>query len=238
MDPGTEIREIAGKNGVIISEELIDKLRLFVINFLLWNKNINLISRNDEANIWHKHVLASLSVLFVRNFVRPATILDLGTGGGFPGIPLAICLPDCKFLLMDSIQKKVGAVNDILSKLDLKNVETIVGRAETEGKKDTFKRQFDYVLARAVGPAKDIVHWGSPFLKLPDNNISNEQFDRSEKKTIVPGSLVLMKGGVLDDEIKTVQIKYHPKSIEIVPLLMKGTNAEDFVDKKIVLIQP
>ena len=197
-----------------------------------------MISRKDEANIWNKHVLASLSILFVRNFVRPATILDLGTGGGFPGIPLAICLPDCKFVLMDSIHKKIVAVDDMLSKLDLKNVETIVGRAETEGKKKTLHGHFDYVLARAVGPAKDIVLWGSPFLKISDNDISNEQCDRSEKKTVVPGSLVLMKGGVLDEEMKTVQIQYHPKSIEIIPLAFKGANAEDVVDKKIVIIHP
>ncbi len=238
MDPGTRIKEIAGENGVKITEECVDKLRLFVINFLLLNKNINLISRNDEANIWNKHVLASLSILFVRNFVRPATILDLGTGGGFPGIPLAICLPDCKFVLMDSIQKKIVAVDEILSKLGLKNVETIVGRAETEGKKNTLQGKFDYVLARAVGPAKDIVLWGSPFLKLSGNDISKDQFDRFEKKTIVQGSLVLMKGGVLDEEMKTVQIKYRPKSIEIIPIAFKGANAEDVADKKIVIIQP
>ena len=238
MDPGTRIKEIAGENEVDLTDQRIDKLRFFVINFLLWNKNINLISRNDEANIWNKHILASLSVLFVRNFVRPATILDLGTGGGFPGIPLAICLPDCKFLLIDSIHKKIVAVNDMLSKLDLKNVETVVGRAETEGKKNTLQRQFDYVVARAVGPANDIVRWGSPFLKLSNNEISKEQYDRSGKKTIIPGSLVLMKGGVLDEEMKTVQTKYRPKSIEIIPLAFRGANAEDVVDKKIVIIQP
>jgi len=238
MDPGTIIKEIARENEAEFTDQQIDKLRFFVEIFLLWNKNINLISRNDEVNIWNKHVLASLSILFIRNFVRPATILDLGTGGGFPGIPLAICLPDCKFILMDSIHKKIVAVDDMISKLDLKNVETIVGRAETEGKKDTLRRQFDYVIARAVGPAKDIVCWGSPFLKLPDNDISKEQFDRSGKKTIVPGSLVLMKGGVLDEEMKAVQIKYHPKSIEVIPLAFKGITTEDFVDKKIVIIQP
>src|SRR5271169_4726140 len=234
MDPETRLKEIARENEIEITEDHIGKLRIFIINLLRINKNINLISRNDEANIWNKHIVGSLSILFVRNFVRPATILDLGTGGGFPGIPLAICLPDCKFVLMDSIQKKIVAVNEMISQLDLKNVETVVGRAETEGKKNALRQQFDYVLARAVGPAKDIVRWGSPFLKLSDKDRSKEPRDHSEKKTITPGSLVLMKGGVLDEEMKTVQIKYRPKSIEIIPLAFKGITTEDFVDKKIV----
>src|SRR5208283_2958816 len=230
MDPRIKIREVARENGFNIGEEDVEKLHLFATYFLLWNKNINLISRNDESKIWNRHILASLSVLFFRSFVRPATILDLGTGGGFPGIPLAICLPDCKFLLMDSIQKKIIAVNDMLLKLQLTNVTTLVGRAEELGTKNGLHKNFDYVIARAIGPTKEIIRWGVPFLKSTERAKVKESFDRSEMKSISPGSLVLMKGGNLEEEMKEVQNKYHPRSVEIVPVTVKGIDAADFVD--------
>ena len=104
--------------------------------------------------------------------------------------------------------------------------------------KNDLHQKFDYIIARAIGQTKEIVRWGTPFLKVTEQETVKDYFDQPVRKSISPGSLVLMKGGNLDEEIKEVQNKYHPRSIEIVPVAVKGIDAADFVDKKIVIIQP
>lgn len=151
-----------------------------------WNSKINVISRKDITNLYEHHVLHSLGIAKVINF-RPGTeIMDLGTGGGFPGIPLAIMFPDTHFHLVDSIGKKVKVATEIASAIGLKNVTTRHCRAEEE------KQLFDFVVSRAVMPLTDL-------LKIIRKNIKKEQHNA------LPNGLICLKGGELQNEVMLVK---------------------------------
>lgn len=151
-----------------------------------WNSKINVISRKDITNLYEHHVLHSLGIAKVINF-RPGTeIMDLGTGGGFPGIPLAIMFPDTHFHLVDSIGKKVKVATEIASSIGLKNVTTHHCRAEEE------KQLFDFVVSRAVMPLTDL-------LKIIRKNIKKEQHNA------LPNGLICLKGGELQNEVMLVK---------------------------------
>ncbi len=147
-----------------------------------WNSKINVISRKDIDNLYEHHVLHSLAIAKLLPFQPGTTILDVGTGGGFPGIPLAILFPECQFLLIDSIGKKIKVASEVAAALGLTNVECKQERAEEE------KRQFDFVVSRAVMPLPDLV-------KLVRKNVSNKH------RNAVPNGLVVLKGGDLQAEI-------------------------------------
>ena len=147
-----------------------------------WNEKINLISRKDIENLEEHHLLHSLAIAKLITFEPGTTILDVGTGGGFPGIPLAILFPECKFTLIDSIGKKIRVAQDITTRIGLKNVECIQERAEEE------KRQFDFVVSRAVMPLPDLV-------KIIRKNIHHKH------KNAMPNGLIVLKGGNIDGEI-------------------------------------
>lgn len=118
-----------------------------------WNRLINVISRKDMDNFYTNHVLHSLSLAKVFTFEKGDIILDLGTGGGFPGIPLAILFEETQFILVDSIAKKIKVVNDVIEKLQLKNVVAITGRAEH------YRGKYRYVVTRAVAPLPKLLEW-------------------------------------------------------------------------------
>ena len=146
-----------------------------------WNSKINVISRKDIENLYTHHVLHSLGIAKVVNF-RPGTkIMDLGTGGGFPGIPLAILFPETSFHLVDSIGKKVRVANEVSDAIGLKNTTFRHARAQEE------KSLFDFVVSRAVMPLDDLV-------KIIRKNISKEQ------KNALPNGLICLKGGELEKE--------------------------------------
>ncbi len=147
-----------------------------------WNEKINLISRKDIAHLREHHILHSLAIAKTLMFAPGTTILDVGTGGGFPGIPLAILFPECQFLLIDSIGKKIRVAQDIAQRIGLSNVECIQERAEDE------KRQFDFVVSRAVMPLPDLV-------KIVRKNIHHKH------KNAMPNGLIVLKGGDLTSEI-------------------------------------
>ena len=119
--------------------------------FIEWNEKVNLVSRKDIENLSLKHTLHSLAIVKYIRFDEGARVLDIGTGGGFPGIPLAIYYPDVQFTLVDSIEKKIKVVEDIVNSLGLKNVIVKRGRAEE------LKEHFDYVVSRAVAPMQELV---------------------------------------------------------------------------------
>ncbi|HJH64450.1 MAG TPA: 16S rRNA (guanine(527)-N(7))-methyltransferase RsmG [Bacteroides mediterraneensis] len=151
-----------------------------------WNSKINVISRKDITNLYEHHVLHSLGIAKIIHF-RPGTeVMDLGTGGGFPGIPLAILFPDTHFHLVDSIGKKVKVATEIAQAIGLKNVTTRHCRAEEE------KQQFDFVVSRAVMPLTDL-------LKIIRKNI------RKEQHNVLPNGLICLKGGELDREVMPVK---------------------------------
>ena len=151
-----------------------------------WNSKINVISRKDIDNLYEHHVLHSLAIAKVLPFQPHTEILDVGTGGGFPGIPLAILFPECRFTLIDSIGKKIKVAQEVATALGLTNVECIQERAEEE------KRKFDFVVSRAVMPLPDLV-------RLVQKNVNNQQ------RNAVPNGLVVLKGGDLREELRPFQ---------------------------------
>ncbi|AVM51966.1 16S rRNA m(7)G-527 methyltransferase [Bacteroides zoogleoformans] len=149
--------------------------------YLDWNSKINVISRKDVENLYEHHVLHSLGIAKVIRFKPGSQIMDLGTGGGFPGIPLAILFPEVKFHLVDSIGKKVRVATEIANSIGLENVTSRHARAEEE------KRTFDFVVSRAVMPLPDL-------LKIVRKNISAKQ------QNALPNGLICLKGGELAQE--------------------------------------
>ena len=146
-----------------------------------WNAKINVISRKDIQNLYEHHVLHSLGIAKVISFTPDTEVMDLGTGGGFPGIPLAILFPEVKFHLVDSIGKKVRVAADIATQLGLKNVTTAQRRAEEE------KHLFDFVVSRAVMPLGDLI-------RICRKNIKRRQ------QSVLPNGLICLKGGELEGE--------------------------------------
>ena len=146
-----------------------------------WNAKINVISRKDIENLYEHHVLHSLGIARVIQFRTGSRIMDLGTGGGFPGIPLAILFPEVHFHLVDSIGKKVRVATEVATAIGLKNVTFRHARAEEE------KQTFDFVVSRAVMPLADLI-------KIIKKNISVKQ------QNVLPNGLICLKGGELEHE--------------------------------------
>jgi 16S rRNA (guanine527-N7)-methyltransferase len=150
-----------------------------------WNQKINVISRKDMEHFYEHHVLYSLAIATQFNFPGGYQVMDLGTGGGFPAIPLAIFFPDVHFHLVDSINKKLKVAEAIASEIELKNVTVQHIRAE-----DIKDKKFDIVVSRAVAPLKDLWYWSKPLLK-------RKPIDQPKKIT----GLICLKGGDLSKEI-------------------------------------
>ena len=176
-----------------------------------WNSKINVISRKDIDNLYEHHVLHSLAIAKLIHF-RPGTrILDFGTGGGFPGVPLAILFPECQFRLIDGTGKKINVVNEVAKAIGLTNVEALHLRGEDE------KGFYDFVVSRAVMPLTDMV-------KIVRKNIGKQQ------RNALPNGIITLKGGNLDAETKP----FH-KIIDITPV-SNYFDEEWFKDKSILYL--
>ncbi|MFI3296872.1 MAG: 16S rRNA (guanine(527)-N(7))-methyltransferase RsmG [bacterium] len=151
--------------------------------YIDWNSKINVISRKDIENLYEKHVLHSLAVAKILRFADGTNIVDVGTGGGFPGVPLAIMFPNCHFHLVDSVGKKLKVAQGVADAIGLKNISTEHNRMEN------VKDKYDFVVSRAVMPLGDLV-------RLVRKNISKKQ------KNALPNGLICLKGGELENEIR------------------------------------
>lgn len=180
-----------------------------------WNEKINVISRKDMDNFYLHHVLHSLSIATRFNFKKDSEILDLGCGGGFPGIPLAIFFPGTKFHMADSINKKLLVVKDVANAIGLQNITTQHTRAE-----DISNRKFDTVISRAVAPLGNLWHWSKPLLKKNKSLVEGE-----------PNGLICLKGGDLSKEISESGCKPFVWEIEKI-------FTESFFHEKFLLYQP
>ena len=185
--------------------------KLFKV-YSYWNAQINVISRKDLDEFYERHVLHSLSIAKVINFSPSSNILDIGTGGGFPGIPLAILFPDCKFTLVDSIGKKIKVVQEVAEELGLSNVTAIKSRAEDIDEK------FDFIVSRAVTEMPKFLTWTK-------DKISTKQ------KNELKNGILYLKGGELTEEMKGIkkEIKYYE--------LKNMFNEEFFDTKKVVYLK-
>jgi len=181
-----------------------------------WNEKINVISRKDIDSLYERHVLHSLSIAASFEFADGAEIIDLGTGGGFPGIPLAIFFPSVKFHLVDSIAKKLKVVSAVAQSIGLNNVSTQHARVE-----EIKNRKFDFVVSRAVAPLGDLWKWSKPLLKT--------QSQKSPEATH-PG-LICLKGGDLAAEVQASGTR--PRVVELTSLF-----PEPFFQDKFLLYIP
>ena len=203
-----------------------------------WNSKINVISRKDIEGLYEKHVLHSLSIAAVFQFEPGMQILDIGTGGGFPGIPLAIFFPEVKFHLADSIAKKIKVVDAITKELELKNITTQHTRVE-----EIKARKFDFVVSRAVATLKDLWKWSKPLLKKSresgvrrqesgvqsqESRINSEL--RTKNSELPSPGLICLKGGNLSSEISESGTR--PRVMEISELF----NEEYFKLKYLVYV--
>ena len=161
-----------------LTAQQLNKFELLFSLYAQWNEKINVISRKDMDNFFERHVLHSLAIAKINSFENKSIVLDIGTGGGFPGIPLAIYFPEVTFILTDSVAKKITVVNEVVKALDLKNVSTKIERAEN------INLNVDYIVTRAVAKMSDLIFW-------------------SKNKN--PKKIIALKGGDLKDELNNIK---------------------------------
>ena len=177
-----------------LTDKQIEQFKALQALYEDWNQKINVISRKDISNLYSHHVLHSLAIAKAINFKDGTTIMDFGTGGGFPGIPLAIMFPNCKFKLIDGTGKKIMVANEVIKAIGLTNVVAEHIRGEEE------KEKYNFIVSRAVMPLPDLI-------KIVKKNISKEQ------NNALPNGVIVLKGGSTEGEIHE-----HKKLAEITPL--------------------
>ena len=175
--------EVINKYFGSLTQKQVEQFTSIKDLYVEWNQKINIISRKDMDNFYVHHVLHSLAIAAQFDFPDGYEVMDLGTGGGFPGIPLAIFFPDVRFHLVDSVNKKLKVVETVSQTIGLTNVSTEHTRAE-----DIKNKAFDVVVSRAVAPLKDLWQWSKPLLKI-------------NTRLAIANGLVCLKGGELSNEI-------------------------------------
>lgn len=195
-----------------LSARQFEQLEQLKILFFEWNAQINVISRKDMDNFYERHVLHSMAIAKMLEFKAGTTILDVGTGGGLPGIPLAILFPDCKFHLVDATGKKIKVVNEIVAAVGLTNVEATHCRAED------VKDKYDFVVSRAVSRM-------AKFLPIVQNKI------KQQNRNVFPNGILYLKGGDLQQEMTEIDADYDI-------LELNGFFDEEFFEtKKVVYVR-
>lgn len=228
MEHEAAISEIEGLKflqPLALPPEAVEQMRMLARFIAEWNEKVNLISRADVANIWTAHILHSLSPLFLFPLKTIREVLDIGTGGGFPGLPLAIARPEARFLLVDATGKKVRAVEDVAGRIGLNNVRTLHSRAEDLPRRADCVRRFDLVTARAVAPLPDLIGWSTPLVRRrPPQGVEEP----------APPLLLGYKGGDIEQEISLAQTKYSSTKIRAMDLIFPPSAG--LVGKRLVVV--
>ncbi|SEA39510.1 16S rRNA (guanine(527)-N(7))-methyltransferase RsmG [Psychroflexus halocasei] len=194
-----------------LTDEQLGQFKKIAEVYKDWNQKINVVSRKDIDEIYTRHVLHSLAIAKIQRFKPGSHILDVGTGGGFPGIPLAILHPETNFTLVDSIGKKIKVVDEVVQALGLKNVKTVNARVET------IDQQFDFIVSRAVAAMPTFVHWvKGKIAKKSNHELKN--------------GILYLKGGDLSEELSTYQTAEIFDLVEIF--------SDDFFETKKVVYLP
>ena len=193
-----------------LNKKQIEQFSMLKAIYENWNQKINVISRKDIDNINLRHVLHSMSIAKFIKFKKQTKILDLGTGGGFPGIPLAILFPDCNFILVDSVKKKITVVDNVVKELKLNNVISYCSRVEE------LDLKFDFLVTRAVAKMPKIINWSRGNFNLESNNE-------------IKNGIIALKGGDINEELLSIN------NSTILPIEEILDNPY-FIDKKIVYV--
>ena len=211
MESPTEKLELITRYFADFTPKQLAQLESLDAAYQEWNAKINVISRKDIHQIYLHHVLHSLSIAAIVEWEKGTQVIDIGCGGGFPSVPLAIFFPDVKFYLVDSIAKKLKVVDAVCEIAGIKNIETHHSRVE-----DIKNKKFDYAVSRAVAPVKDLGRWANPIL---------------QKKPNQPSGLICLKGGDLHQEIFESGVR--PKMMPIYDIFPE----EYFQEKYIIQVK-
>lgn len=197
-----------------LDQKQLDQLNAFGDIIKFWNDKINVISRKDIDNVFEHHILHSLFIKKVINFKEGSKILDLGTGGGFPGIPLAICFPDTNFHMIDARAKKISVVNEAIESLSLKNATAEHKRAEE------LKSKYDFVVTRAVAKMDKLMSWSRPLIS-----------DKHQHS--IPNGIFALKGGDIRDLMKEADKHEYLEEF----LISDWTEIEHYIEKYVIYAQ-
>ena len=216
MEP-VEFWSICSVNGLPLSDEQMDLLLRYGEDLLFWNDQVNLISRRDTEHIWLRHILHSITPLLMKVMPDTGRVLDIGSGGGLPGIPMKIAAPKLDVTLLDSIAKKVRTTAMLASHITKHGLQAIRNRSEELANDSDHFGAYDVIVARAVAPLVDLMKWSEPLLK-PD------------------GKIIALKGGALTDEIDHARGKFPDAEIEILDIQLQGTEWFVKENKRIVRV--
>jgi 16S rRNA (guanine527-N7)-methyltransferase len=212
-----EFWSICSANGLALSREQMEQFERYANDLLYWNDKVNLISRRDTDQIWLRHILHSVSIAFTGELPKSGKVLDIGTGGGLPGIPLKILNPKFDMTLLDSIAKKVQTVGMMAGHIAKHGLRAIRERAEELPNDPRLKGPYDLVVSRATAPLVDLMKWTRPVLKSG-------------------GKLLTLKGGALSEEIRQAQAKFKDADISVIDLRVRGAEWFEEEEKKLVRV--
>ncbi len=217
MDP-VEFWSICSVNSFPLSNEQMEQFTRYAQDLLYWNDQINLISRRDTEHLWDRHLLHSIAPVLMGLIPETGHLLDIGSGGGLPGIPIKIALPKLDVTMLDSIAKKVRTTSMLASHIAKHGLHSIRNRAEELANEERHVNAYDVVIARAVAPLVDLMTWAKPLLK-PD------------------GKIVALKGGALTDEMDHAVNRFPDADIRILDIDLRGTDWFAKENKRIVTVQ-
>ncbi len=213
-----EFWTLCSANEIVLDLDQIETFKRFHKELLYWNEKVNLISRKDMENVIERHLIHSLTILKYLKIDDKARVLDIGTGGGFPGIPLSIAQPKAHFLLADSIAKKIKLTDMFVKHTGNRLVKTFSGRVENLVNDKNYLNHFDIITARAVSKTYNLIEFSEKLLKKG-------------------GQYYLLKGGDLTEEIEMTKDLYPKAQIKEIPIDFRGVDWFKNEDKKILVVK-
>ena len=217
MDIGEILKNGALTYNVDLSQEQINKFIKYMDLLKEWNKKINLTAIKDDIEIVKKHFIDSISIVKSGVLKDGMSLIDVGTGAGFPGIPIKIIMPKMRILLLDSLSKRVKYLNEVVTTLELKDIEVIHGRAEEYSKKPEFREKFDIATARAVANLSTLSEYCIPYVKIN-------------------GFFIAMKGPSIDEEMQSGKNAFGSLGGKFVEIVKTEIPGEDF-NHRIVVVE-